>query len=243
MLNNFYVYVFLRKDGTPYYVGKGHGKRAFNASRRFHPRDLTRIQIVKDNLDEPTAFNLEKSLVAKYGRKDLGTGILHNHTDGGEGTAGYTLNEKQRKVRSIISKNQSAVTRAKISATLKGRKFSKSTLIKMKRSAVIRSASEIYRTMMSKAKKASMTTEVKKKISLGLKGKTKSETHREHLREAWKFRLRGEKRNEESKKHSKVAQQNYWSTVTRFQCPHCGKTVVERFYYKWHGENCKKNVR
>jgi hypothetical protein len=46
------------------------------------------IQIIQDNLNENEAFNLECKLIAQYGRKDLGTGILRNMTDGGEGVSG-----------------------------------------------------------------------------------------------------------------------------------------------------------
>ena len=98
----FYVYLFLRKDGTPYYVGKGHGKRAFDESRNWHPRDLSRVQVVETGLLEAAAFELEKGLITKYGRKDLGTGILRNRTDGGDGTAGHKLNDEQRKRLAIV---------------------------------------------------------------------------------------------------------------------------------------------
>ena len=88
--NNFLVYMYMREDGTPYYVGKGRPRRPYSKAGRLcgiPPRD--RIIIYRENLDEETAFSLEKELIAKYGRKDIGTGILHNRTDGGEGASGY----------------------------------------------------------------------------------------------------------------------------------------------------------
>ena len=83
----FYTYAYLRKsDGTPYYVGKGCGKRVYDSSHNVKvPDDNDRIIFLKQNLTEEEAFNHEKYMIAVLGRKDLGTGILRNMSDGGEG--------------------------------------------------------------------------------------------------------------------------------------------------------------
>jgi hypothetical protein len=82
----YYTYAYLREDGTPYYIGKGKNKRAYDAMHKpvgKPPKD--RILILKNNLTEPEAFKHEIYMIAVFGRKDLGTGILRNKSDGGEG--------------------------------------------------------------------------------------------------------------------------------------------------------------
>ena len=90
-MKNFYVYVFLREDGTPYYVGKGKGKRCYSNDGRTFPRpsDTSRILKLKQNLTEEESFKYERYYIFLYGRKDNGTGILRNLTDGGEGMSGH----------------------------------------------------------------------------------------------------------------------------------------------------------
>jgi hypothetical protein len=87
----FYTYMWLREDGTPYYIGKGKGNRAFRKGSP--PRDRILIQ---EFPSEEDAFAAEVFLIAYYGRKDLNTGILRNRTDGGEGVSGYPLTEERR---------------------------------------------------------------------------------------------------------------------------------------------------
>jgi hypothetical protein len=95
----FYVYLYLRKDLTPYYVGKGKDIRAWTKMKRETqpPKDTSRIVISEANLTEVGALAIERRLIRWYGRKDLGTGILRNKTDGGEGASGAVRSEETRR--------------------------------------------------------------------------------------------------------------------------------------------------
>ena len=64
----FYVYQYLRENGTPYYIGKGSGNRAWKKWSKKDvkpPKDASRIVIVEDNLSEDDAFRLECELISK----------------------------------------------------------------------------------------------------------------------------------------------------------------------------------
>jgi len=105
--NDYYTYAYLREDKTPYYIGKGRGKRAYDKRRTIKPpKDKSRIIFLKKNLTEAEAFKHEVYMISVLGRKDLGTGILRNRTNGGEGPSGAV---------------RSAETKKKISETKTGR--------------------------------------------------------------------------------------------------------------------------
>ena len=93
------------KSGTPYYVGKGKNNRAFDKHDNIGiPKDRSKIILVEQNLTELQAFILERYYIRWFGRKDNGTGILRNKTEGGEGSSGHIVSNEERKRRSKRAK-------------------------------------------------------------------------------------------------------------------------------------------
>jgi hypothetical protein len=94
----YYVYAYLRKsNNTPYYIGKGKDNRAYKKHIGVTtPLDKSKIVFLETSLSEIGSLALERRMIRWYGRKDLGTGILNNRTDGGEGVSGYVTPPDRR---------------------------------------------------------------------------------------------------------------------------------------------------
>lgn len=116
----YYVYGYFRDNGAPYYIGKGKGNRAFQSHKNHQPPHHNNIKILNECLSEQEAYNLEIALIAEFGRKDLGTGILINKTDGGDGVSSNTMLGNTN-ARGNKGKPKSDVHKEKISKANKGK--------------------------------------------------------------------------------------------------------------------------
>jgi hypothetical protein len=168
----FYTYAYLRRDKTPYYIGKGSGKRIYSRKGRpcGTPKDASRIIFLKQNLTEGEAFEHEAYMIAVFGRKDLGTGILYNQTNGGDGSSGAIRTPEVRE---------------KISQTMKGRTFTQEHLRNLSVSRRGRGISEAAKRKISIANKGRvLSEETKRKMSESHKGEIFSEERKENIRKA-----------------------------------------------------------
>lgn len=168
-----YVYEHWRPDkDVCFYVGKGKGRRANDMRRgrnRFHKFIQVRlskagmaveVRIVVPNLDESSAFDIEKKRIAFW--REAGVDLA-NMTDGGEGTSGAKHTEAWKKEQSLRSKGRkiSIEARQKLSIALKGNKNGLGTK---------KSAEAIERTAAAFRGKPK-SQEVKDKISASKTGK------------------------------------------------------------------------
>ena len=91
--NRFYVYTYSYPNGTPFYVGKGTNKRIEHhlwdakAGRKLNSYNVRVVRKllsegkepivnkIVDNIDEELAFLVEQEFIAKYGKRNDGSGI------------------------------------------------------------------------------------------------------------------------------------------------------------------------
>ena len=195
-MNSYYVYVYKNplKDNIPFYIGKGKDNRMFDHlletidttsnRRKYYTIQSIRnaglepvIEKIEENLSESSAYELEESLIEKYGRAgyDVG-GILTNVC-------------KNNQPPSPKGKTKSAEHRKKLSESHKGKIVSNETKEKISRITAERIRNgefghntphtEQTKQKISNSKKGYIPSdEDRKKKSKALKGKPWSEARR-----------------------------------------------------------------
>ena len=148
----FYVYKHIRLDNnTCFYVGKGKGNRKDVPARNPHHDNICnrydyKVIIIKKNLTEEEAFNLETEVIEDYvfvfgyginidgfDNEEDELGHLTNFTWGGEGTSGRKHSEEEKRKMSkshkgikagknhpLYGKHHSDETKQKMSEVKKG---------------------------------------------------------------------------------------------------------------------------
>lgn len=102
--NSYYVYAYISKYGTPYYIGKGKNNRAWQKHNNIRrPKSDEQIIILESNLSELGALAIERRMIRWWGRQDIGTGILFNKTEGGDVVSGLKMPPKSRKQMSDVA--------------------------------------------------------------------------------------------------------------------------------------------
>ena len=111
----YYVYMYLREDGSPYYVGQGKDDRWRKRHNCVVP-PKERVLFVEKNTTKEWATFVEMELIDEYGRINDGTGILENLCDGGQkGPVGMIHSEETKKVIAKKSKDYGICSRGEVS--------------------------------------------------------------------------------------------------------------------------------
>ena len=224
-MNTAYVYTLTDpRNGMPFYVGKGHGKRCefhldeakYYTKRKSKKLNKIRklmalgmnpvITKVEENVSDAQAIDFECLLIAEM--RDIGI-PLTNMTDGGDGAKGYRHTEEHLKY---------------VSELFKGRIVSEETKQKMRKPKSKEGRANIAKARLTTTYRPS--EETKRKTSEALLGRLSP--------------MKGRKQTEEAK--AKMSAMRKGLPKPKVDCPHCQKSIAVNVAKRWHFDNCKERT-
>ena len=218
--DGFYVYAYLRQESsktakkfTPYYIGKGKGKRAWDKHGPIPLPNDRYIVILESKLTEIGALAIERRMIRWYGRKDLNNGILINRTSGGDGAG--TPGPSTRKLISESGKGRIPWNKGLTKET--------DNRVKMYSSSL---TGRIGHTAWNKGKS----------VRLNLDGEYK----KGHI--PWNKGLPIQQQPWYNKSHSEESKEKMRKPKEKVKCPHCGKIGGISQMKRWHFDKCKEII-
>ena len=221
-MNTAYVYTLTDpRNGMPFYVGKGHGKRCefhideakYYIKRKSKKLNKIRkllslgmkpiITKVEENVSDAQAIDFECLLIEEM--RSIGI-PLTNMTDGGDGAKGYKHTEEYKSLASERQKNR--------------------VMTEEHKQRMRKQKSEQGRNNMALARQATLyrpSEETKRKISEALLGRVSP--------------MKGKTQSDEARE--KMSAFHKGKPKPKVECPHCQKSVAVNVAKRWHFDNCK----
>jgi len=222
MMNTAYVYTLTDpRNGMPFYVGKGHGKRCefhLDEAKYYNNRKSKKlnkirkllslgmkpiITKVEENVTDAQAIDLECLIIAEM--RDIGI-PLTNMTDGGDGAKGYKHTEENKRLASERQKNR--------------------VMTEEHKQKMRKPKSEEGRANIAKARLTTTyrpSKETKRKTSEALLGRPSP--------------MKGRKQSEEAK--AKMSAWRKGIPKPKVECVYCNQLVAVNTAKRWHFDNCK----
>ena len=225
----FYVYEHWRPDtGVIFYVGKGHGDRAYITKGRNSKHSAVmnslraagfalQVKIVTNGMAEKSALEAERKLIANW--LSLGADLV-NLSSGGEGISGFRISEETKRKLSEANKGKPAA--------FKGKKHKPATIAILSKKAKERGPQLQLQTSQALAKVVAFHTGRKRsaetcaRVSESLKGKP-------NWAKGKRSKLRGRKLSEEVKSRMRLAALKKWERqkASGWVNPRIGATCSE----------------
>ena len=221
-MNTAYVYTLTDpRNGMPFYVGKGHGKRCefhldeakYYTKRKSKKLNKIRklmslgmkpiITKVEENVSDAQAIDFECLLIAEM--RNFGI-PLTNMTDGGDGAKGYKHTEEHKQMMREL--------------------FANRIITEEHRQAMCKPKSEDGRKNMALARQTTLyrpSEETKRKTSEALQGRPSP--------------MRGRVQTDEAK--AKMSAWRKGRPKPKVECVHCNQLVAVNTAKRWHFDNCK----